>query len=141
MPPRLSAPAAATRRVVRSRPRRRRRQDLLLSWCCAATLLVTVGGCLVGPDFRPPETATPNAWVGTPHAQQGQPSVASEAPADVARWWTNFGDPTLDALVERAIESNLDYRIAQTRVRQARAARGVSASVLYPNLNSNGSYR
>jgi NodT family efflux transporter outer membrane factor (OMF) lipoprotein len=114
---------------------------LLIASCGAAALLTAAAGCLVGPDFRPPETRVPAGWVGTPHAQQGQPSVASERPADVARWWTNFQDPTLDALIERAVESNLDVRTAQLRVRQARAARTIAASSLLPSVNTSGSYR
>ncbi|MDB5174506.1 MAG: efflux system, outer rane lipoprotein NodT family, partial [Phycisphaerales bacterium] len=40
----------------------------------------------------------------------------------------------------RAVESNLDLRQATARLRQARAARGVVASALWPDVNATGGY-
>ena len=42
----------------------------------------------------------------------------------MAQWWTAFKDPLLDSLVERAVKSNLDLRIAEARVREERAFAG-----------------
>ena len=46
----------------------------------------------------------------------------------------------LTSLVERAVASNLDLKLAEARVRQARAARGVAFSGLGPTVNATGSY-
>jgi NodT family efflux transporter outer membrane factor (OMF) lipoprotein len=54
------------------------------------------------------------------------------------RWWTAFHDPQLDDLVVRAIDDNLDLKIAATRVREARAARGIAASAALPQVDLNG---
>jgi outer membrane protein TolC len=94
-----------------------------------------LAGCKVGPDFQPPQTQVPNEWVGP------VPPPPTAAEQDLAEWWTVFDDPTLTSLVERAIQSNLDLRLAEARVRQARAARGVAASGLGPTLDATGSYR
>jgi len=62
-------------------------------------------------------------------------------PVNLTEWWTTFHDPELDSLIRRAAESNLDLRIAVSRIREARAARGVSASRLYPDINASGQYQ
>jgi NodT family efflux transporter outer membrane factor (OMF) lipoprotein len=58
----------------------------------------------------------------------------------VANWWTTFNDPDLNSLVERAVKGNLDLKLAQARVREARALRGVVKADLYPTVNVGASY-
>jgi NodT family efflux transporter outer membrane factor (OMF) lipoprotein len=93
-------------------------------------------GCTVGPDFHPPATTLPAAWVG-PTAPTTQPSPVA---ADLARWWKTFGDPTLSSLVQRAVRSNLDLQQAQARLTQARGSRGVAVAGLGPNLGGNAGF-
>jgi outer membrane protein, multidrug efflux system len=71
----------------------------------------------------------------------GHPSVATAQPADLTQWWLQFNDPTLTALVEEALEKNLDLQIAETRLRQARAIRGVAVGGLWPAVAASGSYQ
>jgi multidrug efflux system outer membrane protein len=101
----------------------------------ASLYLLTVTGCLVGPDFKPPQTQVPAAWIDTATAQP--PSGPLQ---DLVHWWTAFNDPMLSSLVERAIQSNLDLKLAQARIRQARAARNVAAAGLGPTVNAGGNY-
>ncbi len=54
---------------------------------------------------------------------------------DEIAWWKAFNDPLLTSLVERAIESNLDLKQANARIRQARAARGAGAASLWPTVD------
>jgi NodT family efflux transporter outer membrane factor (OMF) lipoprotein len=61
-------------------------------------------------------------------------------PADTARWWKAFGDPELDSLVGRAVQSNPDLAAAEARLRQARAIRALSAASFRPTLDADGSY-
>ena len=55
-------------------------------------------------------------------------------------WWTNFNDPELNSLVDRAVRSNLDLKIAEARVRAARAERQMTYADLWPSANASGSY-
>jgi outer membrane protein, multidrug efflux system len=110
---------------------------------CAAML----GGCAVGPDYRTPETKAPSGWVEveTPATAPAgvaatQPTVLTTQPAEVTTWWESFNDRMLDSLVERAVASNLDLRVAQARISEARAARGVIAADLWPQVNLGASY-
>ena len=117
------------------------RQTMLLINAVTVALLA---GCTVGPDYRAPTVNMPLEWVG-PTRQRAlasattqpatAPSAATTQPANLSRWWTSFDDPLLTALIERAAASNLDLRQAQSRLRQARAARGVAASFLWPRAD------
>jgi multidrug efflux system outer membrane protein len=98
--------------------------------CC----LVLLAGCKVGPNFKPPQTPVPNEWVGP------LPPPPTSAEQDLARWWMVFNDPTLSSLIDGALEANLDLKLAEARVRQARAARGIAMSGLGPTLSATGSY-
>lgn len=95
------------------------------------------GGCTVGPDYKQPELQAPPAWAEATAESTGG---VTTKPADLARWWTKFNDPQLTSLVERALQQNLDLKLATSRVREARALRGVAASQWYPKLDGNASY-
>ncbi|MGD0232145.1 MAG: efflux transporter outer membrane subunit [Syntrophorhabdales bacterium] len=101
-------------------------------------LLMT--GCMVGPNYHPPQPAAlPGAWAGV--EATGQPSVATAQQADLTGWWRQFNDPTLTALVDEALKANLDLTLAEARVRQARALRGVAVGGLFPSVTASGSYQ
>jgi NodT family efflux transporter outer membrane factor (OMF) lipoprotein len=60
---------------------------------------------------------------------------------DFAHWWTTFNDPLLNSLIDRAAAGNLDLKIAQARIREARAQRGIVSAAYYPSVDANASYR
>src|SRR3954469_17691734 len=104
---------------------------------CAAIFLFA--GCAVGPDFkRPQPTTMPAEWLPLPPLSipttspttvpATQASITTDEQAGVARWWRVFDDPMLESLIDRAVESNLDLKQATSRVRQARASRGVAGA-------------
>jgi NodT family efflux transporter outer membrane factor (OMF) lipoprotein len=95
--------------------------------------LVVLSGCMVGPNYKAPVTKVPEAFAGAE-----TPPPASE---NVSRWWTTLNDPVLDSLIERAAKRNPDLRIAQARVREARALRGIVNAHLYPRVDVTGSYQ
>lgn len=78
---------------------------------------VALAALLVGCGTAPP-AATPAAGLPSSFAQ-GQ----DVAPGHVAQpdWWTVLGDPTLDALIRRGLEANLDLQQAAERVQRSRA--------------------
>ncbi|WP_225561860.1 efflux transporter outer membrane subunit [Rhodanobacter sp. DHB23] len=51
-------------------------------------------------------------------------------------WWTEYGDPQLDRLMDNALNGQPGLRIAEARVRQAQAVAGVVAAGLYPQANA-----
>ena len=89
---------------------------------------------MVGPNYKPPQTQVPEAWAGpTP-----PPATAEEQ--NIARWWLSFHDANLTGLMDRAFQSNLDLKLAESRIRQARAARGVVFAGLGPTVDATGSF-
>jgi NodT family efflux transporter outer membrane factor (OMF) lipoprotein len=101
---------------------------------CAALCAALLAGCTVGPDYHRPAIQAPSAWSQTPGGG------ATTQPVSAARWWTTFGDPTLSRLIERAVAGNLDVRMAQARVREARAIGGFAQAQLLPQVTASGSY-
>jgi multidrug efflux system outer membrane protein len=97
--------------------------------------LVTMSGCAVGPDFKRPQYQVPAGWSGAAEAQQG---AANER--ELINWWSKFDDPNLTSLIERAVKSNLDLKLAEARILQARASLGIATASLWPSANLSGSY-
>jgi multidrug efflux system outer membrane protein len=111
--------------------------------CLAVGMLsaLLLNGCMVGPNFHPPGANVPPAWEGVPQTPAGQPSMTTSQPAELTHWWQKFNDPQLTALVEQAVNANLDLQLAEARLRQARATRGVVAGGLWPAVNSSATYQ
>jgi NodT family efflux transporter outer membrane factor (OMF) lipoprotein len=100
----------------------------------AAVCLALLAGCAVGPNYHPPQANTPASW--------SSPLAGGETngPADLAAWWRNFNDTNLDSLMTMAVQSNFTLRIAESRVREARAERDVAAGGLWPSIGSSAAY-
>jgi len=112
----------------------------ILGAVCAALALL-VSGCLVGPDFQPPHPEAPANWEGVTKMPTKQPYVITAQPAELTQWWRQFDDPMLTGLVEEAIKANLDLQLAQARLRQARALRGVAVGGLWPAVTATATYQ
>jgi multidrug efflux system outer membrane protein len=95
---------------------------------------LVVAGCAVGPNYQKPAANAPKQW--------SEPLAGGEtnSAAATADWWKSFHDSELDSLVERAVQSNLDLRVAQARVREARAQYGIASADLWPTLDGSSSY-
>jgi len=91
-------------------------------------------GCTVGPDYHQPPVPVNTAW--------NSPLQGGETNTEAvdAEWWKSFHDAKLDALIKRAAQSNLTLHIAEARVREARAQRGVVAAAEGPTIGPEGSY-
>jgi NodT family efflux transporter outer membrane factor (OMF) lipoprotein len=104
----------------------------------AAALSLLLTACAaVGPDYVAPEVTLPAAFQG---AGGPAPLVGGEAAADLVGWWRGLGDPTLAALVERALGEGLDVRAALERLAEARAVRGIAAGERWPTLDGRLDY-
>jgi outer membrane protein, multidrug efflux system len=103
----------------------------LLGPALAAMLLTAC--TTVGPSYQQPNPAMPSRW-----SESGANiSVRAE---EIDAWWTQFRDPHLDALIKSAIEANQDLRIAETRIREARAERRMTASMGTPGVGASSVY-
>jgi multidrug efflux system outer membrane protein len=91
-----------------------------------------LAACAVGPDYHAPE----------PKAAEKFDNLEATYSADqgTATFWQTFADSELDKLVNEALASNHDLRIAMTRVNEARALRRDAAFDLAPSITAGGGY-
>jgi len=92
-----------------------------------------LAACAVGPDYRKPEVATPDSFVGVDGAQFSTADMERE-------FWKAFNDEQLNDMIEQALAANHDIRIATARLREARALRGESRLDLAPTVQGSAGY-
>jgi len=95
--------------------------------------LILLSGCVQQPVQPPPSRAA----VPADFVEQASAGAVT-AEQDLRSWWTVWHDPTLDGLIDEALKSNTDIRIAQARVAEARAMVTVAESALYPTVSARG---
>lgn len=61
---------------------------------------------------------------------------AATEPADIAAFWRAFNDPPLTALVEQALQANTDVKLAQARLKEARANAGEADAGRLPSIGA-----
>lgn len=108
----------------------------LLPLLLAATALA---GCTVGPDFARPQA--PSATGYSPPSEQrasvrGAPAVTLGA-GPAQRWWTAFGSPEMDALVDRAIANNHSLAASNATLAAARDELRAVAGKRLPQIDAN----
>lgn len=97
----------------------------------ALTAALLAGACTVGPKYHAPDMPVPASF------GEAQAKLAG-ANVDPARWWSAFGDPQLDGLVERALKGSPNIAIAAARVQQARLSEVAARGVGRPTLDATG---
>jgi len=95
----------------------------------AGVVCATLTGCAVTPDYHSPAPKMPERWSEAPE------SVTPTSSANFA-WWKTFDDPVLDSLVGRAVAANLDLQLAEARIREARARRGIATAAQWPAVDT-----
>lgn len=93
--------------------------------CLAGILLLGMAGCAAPlPKLTPSLPAQWQHKIGSDQAKAG----------DLHGWWHAFGDPELDALVNRALRDNLDVAQAIERLRAVRALHHSAEARYLPSL-------
>ena len=90
-----------------------------------ALSVALLSGCAIGPDYQRPQTAAPLEYKQAAGWTQANPSDSLARGA----WWELYGDPQLNALVDKlnsanqsVAQSEAQFRQAQALVRSARGA-------------------
>jgi len=95
--------------------------------------IACLAGCAVGPNYHTPDTKMPGNYSAVTSAPNPNPPASPPAPpTDLAQWWKSFNDPTLNQLVERAIQTNPDIEIALDRLQQARETEAIAIGTALP---------
>src|ERR1700731_927624 len=95
----------------------------------ALFVAVTLAGCAVGPNYKKPATPVAQTYGAA------EPALYTPEQAQV-QFWKQFGDETLDKLVDDSLNANHDLRIAVGRLAEARAARHQSLYDLGPTVKA-----
>jgi NodT family efflux transporter outer membrane factor (OMF) lipoprotein len=106
-------------------------------WTRLSSLAVAfaLSGCAVGPDYLTPDAVLPVNFIAQPAVRE---QGAGGASPELWQWWTTLRDPQLNALIARAMENNLDLKIALDRLQQARLQLVVIGSAAAPEVNGGG---
>jgi NodT family efflux transporter outer membrane factor (OMF) lipoprotein len=102
----------------------------LYSMLVLSLALVGLNGCTpTRVSDRVPPLVVPERWQNAPDTQP------ASVPTDLSQWWKGFDDPVLNDLIDHALATNHDLRLAKARVREAKAMVTVAESALYPSLD------
>ncbi len=104
----------------------------LLRPAAAAAVLLSLTGCLAGPNYHRPDVPVAPAW-------KEQPPWRPASPKDnlpKGEWWTIFSDPELNQYESEAIQANPTIDVARNQLQQARASARVTQSGLFPQLST-----
>lgn len=102
----------------------------------AAAMAGLLASCAAIPKLQPALTARPSESYA---AERSFVAARSEWPSD--QWWTAYGDPQLDRLIDEALAGSPDLAAARARIRKAQALAGEAAASTLPTLNGNASYQ
>lgn len=99
-----------------------------------------VAGCMVGPKYVKPSAPTAPAFKEQPpqsfkERQEWQAAQPGDQQIRGA-WWEMFGDPQLNALEDQLTSSNQNLKVAESRLREARAAIRFNRSGLFPTIST-----
>jgi multidrug efflux system outer membrane protein len=86
-------------------------------------------GCASAPGREPPRVG-----VEVPRRWSLADSLAPGGTAEV-HWWSEFGDSTLDALIQEALSDNYDLKAAAARVQAAEATARLAGADGLPNAS------
>ena len=86
-----------------------------------------LAGCAVGPNYERPSLDLPKDY-----------GVQQSAVPASQKWWTVFGDPVLDRMVDEALASSYDLKAAAERIEQARGRLMIERAGLSPDAGIQG---
>ena len=93
-------------------------------------LTLALSGCITPPGLEPPQRIIATADLGL--------SPQESEPVQAMAWWSAFGDPQLDRLMEQALAANPSLEQALARVREAQSLADVAQAGLVPSVSFDG---
>ncbi|HXK57440.1 MAG TPA: efflux transporter outer membrane subunit, partial [Gammaproteobacteria bacterium] len=101
-------------------------------------MVLVLSGCSLAPKYTRPEAPIPADWSGT----IADNTVTASPGAPVApelKWREFFIDERLQRVIEMALDSNRDFRLAALNVERAQALYGIQRAELFPAVYAAGS--
>lgn len=92
--------------------------------------VLLLAGCEIGPDYERPKIDISENW---------SEKINQSAPfSEDIKWWKNFNDPILTALIHAATESNLDLKVSEAKIAQSRSLVKSAEAGLFPQFSLSG---
>ena len=98
----------------------------------AGLAALLLGGCMVGPDYTKPSVPMTSIYKESDGWKVAQPG--DHLPR--GQWWVILGDPELHALEEQVAAANQNLKIAEARLREARALVRFNRAALFPTISA-----
>ncbi len=98
----------------------------------AGLAALLLGGCIVGPKYMKPSVPMTPAYKEADGWKVAQPGDSLPR----GQWWEVFGDPELHALEEQVPAANQNLKIAEARLREARALVRFNRAALFPTISA-----
>ena len=98
----------------------------------AGLAALLLGGCMVGPDYTKPSVPMTPIYKEADGWKVAQPG--DHLPR--GQWWVILGDPELHALEEQVAAANQNLKIAEARLREARALVRFNRAALFPTISA-----
>ena len=117
---------------MRSCPGLRRVALRLAAPLVFALLLV---GCTVGPKYKRPTAAVPDAWKGEGPWQTAAPKDSIPK----GNWWGIYQDAELDRLERELLQGNQSLTAARNRLLEARSLARIATAAYFPSLSADPS--
>lgn len=100
--------------------------------------LLLLGGCSVGPDFKPPKTSPTAGYGGSTVLPKAGDKTQRLVPGEdiAADWWHIFQSQPLDTLIRQALVNNPTIVAGQAALRQAQENVAAQRGFYYPSVSA-----
>jgi outer membrane protein, multidrug efflux system len=121
----------------RDRQEKRKRRNIALQGSAVHLYIMVVfagvafllQGCMMGPDYKRPETPQADSWRVAPSTSESMANLP---------WWELLKDETLQELIRTALMENLDLQIATANIEQFQAQLTIAKFDLVPSFSYEG---
>lgn len=111
------------------------------SFLSAASLALLLGACSLVPDYETPEMPVSGQWPDGAAYGDSSKGEGSASLVDLNGDWRQvFLDPTLQSLIQTALENNRDLRVAALNVEAARGSYRAAGADLFPTVNAGAGF-
>ncbi len=99
-------------------------------------VVILLGGCTLAPQYTKPEAPIPSSWPSGPAYKETR-ALGAPVGTDL-KWREFFTDERLQRIIETALNSNRDLRLASLNVERARALYRIQRNELLPVISAAG---
>ena len=97
--------------------------------CAAFGLILALGACAVGPDYKKPDSPKSDSFTRDP-VQVGTGSSVIKTD-----WWKSYNSPELNTLIDKALKHNASVEIASANLKVAQQNTVAQQGFYFPSIS------